>query len=617
MCYSLAIMTHEYMLNNDDFTSMGEVLPQEALTELTVTPPRTLASLYADRPPLDPTAVLDEFMAAVAFRERYGHLKVVDDMIGLQHRVGDSIETYRDKLRRAEAKGKAESARFGIGTIMGEKAVVYALDWDYFNGSLGEVAGEKFVRAAELAERQRLPLVSIGASSGLRPHENMLGLVQMQRMAVAANKFQHNSDKPYISVLSGQVYGAAAASIIPTADVVVALEGADYGFAGQRILEVFEGRSLINGEQSAEANMIERHIDVLVKDVPELLELLGSSLRAVRQSQGRHVSIPQWHRDSHFDTHATARPLLIGDEGFYPALWNMQQAHHTVQIERQRMDLRSSVVEERLIARYQELAVGARRIDSEFIMQHAFDTATPLYNAVQLDRTKRYPAIIAAVASIGEQSFMVIGNQPSYTEQPDGHISKQAARPLPEDFDYVTRMAAAAERWKLPIVFLTDTLGAEPSVAAEQRGQSRAVATAIKAVGSHPYPTVSVITGALGSGGGLATTPFGRSTIMLDSGLAFATEPTAMAAVLYETSQPTQEQIALTLETVRATADDLQAQGLVDTVIRDDDNPYRTVNDIRGAIIDALAQQQGQSGRKIRQATAQRLTPKMISKHRQ
>lgn len=268
-----------------------------------------------------------------------------------------------------------------------------------------------------------------------------------------------------------------------------------------------------------------------------------------------------------------------------------------------------------MIARYNEIVTSSRRIDSEFVMQHAFDTATPLYNAVQFEATKKYPNIIASVASIGDQGFMVIGDQPSYTARSETFISKRSANPGPEDFEYATRMIEAAERWQLPIVFLTDTLGALPSMAAERRGQSRAIAQAIKAAGSHPYPTISVVTGALGSGGGLATTPFGRQTIMLDSALAFVSEPRSMASILYNVANPTQEQIAMTLETVRATAADLQAQGLVDTVVYDGENPYRTVNDLRGAIINALEKQRGHGARKLRQIAAQRLTPKMISKH--
>ena len=167
--------------SNDNFP-MGEGL-DPAVAELLrpPAPPKTIDSLYAGRPTLNPVGAMEDFVSAVGLQERYGHMKIVDDVIGLRRTVGDKIETYRDKLTRAESQGKTESARFGTGVVLGEQAVFFALNWDYFAGSLGEVAGEKFVRAAELAEREKLPLISIGASSGVRQHENVLGLVQMQR----------------------------------------------------------------------------------------------------------------------------------------------------------------------------------------------------------------------------------------------------------------------------------------------------------------------------------------------------------------------------------------------------------------------------------------------------
>jgi acetyl-CoA carboxylase carboxyl transferase subunit beta len=600
-----------------DNLPMGEGLdPAIAAMLRKPEPPKTIDSLYAGRPTLNPVGAMEEFVSAVGLQERYGHMRIVDDVIGLRRTVGDKIETYRDKLIRAESRGKTESARFGTGLILGQRAVIYAQDWDYFAGSLGEVAGEKFVLAAELAEHEKLPLVSIAASSGVRQHENVLGLVQMQRMAAAANKFKENSDQPYVSVLAGQVWGGMSASAVPLGDFIVALEGTDYGFAGPNVINAFEGRPVPSGAQSAEANLLDRNIDVMVKDVPELLDFLGRSLKTVRRSQAKHAQIPDWHRDLHIDPHATSRPLHFGEQGFYPALLDRQSPQRTVHIERQRADTGKASTAEQLIARYAEMTSGGRRLDTEFIMHEAFDSVVPLYNAAQFEELKKYPNIIAGIASIGDQSFMVIGDQPSYKALSDTYVSKHAPNPGPEDFEYEVRMIEAAERWKLPIVFMTDTLGALPTIAAERRGQSRAIAEAIAAAGSHPYPVISIITGALGSGGGLATTPFGRHTVMLDSALAFVSEPRSMASILYTTATPTDGQVEYTLEHVRPAAHDLQQQGLVDVVVSDSNNPYQTVADLRRAIIEGFEKQQGKSPRRLRAETDKRLMPKMIGRDR-
>lgn len=574
---------------------------------------RTVSTLYESRPGLNPTQAIRTFLDAVKLQERHGHMRVVDDLIGLQRRVGDTIELYKDKLLNAEARsGATESAKFGIGSFNGERAVVYVVDWAFFAGSLGEVAGEKFVQAAELAEREKLPFVSMGASSGVRQHENVLGLVQMQRMAAAANKFQHTTNRPYVSVLAGQVWGGMSASAVPVADLVVALEGTDYGFAGRRVIETFEGKAVPRGMQSAEANYLDRNVDVLVKDVGELIDFLSRIFTAGRSTQrirpGRAATV---RRPG--DVTAGGRAMTVGPEGFSAALWDRQVPELTVQLPRARRDRPQMGTREALMARYNEIAAGAGRLDTEFLLQTVFDSAVPFYNHLRFEEEKTYPNVVAGLGTIGGQTFMVIGDQPGYRVSA-GYVGKRPANPGPEDFEYGVRMMQAAQRWELPIVFFTDTLGALPTMAAERRGQSRAIAQSIKTSASHPFPTVSVIAGAMGSGGGLATTPFGRHTVMLDSALGFVSEPRSTATILYNEANPTVDQVGMTLETMRASADDLKAQGLVDTIVRDAEDPYDTAQALREAIIDGYNRQHGLTPRRLRQKADERLRPRTLGK---
>jgi acetyl-CoA carboxylase carboxyl transferase subunit beta len=118
----------------------------------------------------------------------------------------------------------------------------------------------------------------------------------------------------------------------------------------------------------------------------------------------------------------------------------------------------------------------------------------------------------------------------------------------------------------------------------------------------------------MGSGGGLATTPFGRETIMLDSALGFVSEPRSTATILYNESNPSVEQVALTLETMRASSDDLRHQGLVDTVVHDGEDPYATAHDLRAAIVEGYNAQHGLSPRRLRQKADDRLRPKTLGR---
>jgi len=89
-----------------------------------------------------------------------------------------------------------------------------------------------------------------------------------------------------------------------------------------------------------------------------------------------------------------------------------------------------------------------------------------------------------------------------------------------------------------------------------------------------------------------------------------------MASILYNVANPTDEQVSMTLETVRAAATDLQQQGLVDTIVSDSDNPYKTVAGVRRAIIEGFEKQRGKSPRQLRAEADKRLATKMIQEGR-
>ena len=71
----------------------------------------------------------------------------------------------------------------------------------------------------------------------------------------------------------------------------------------------------------------------------------------------------------------------------------------------------------------------------------------------------------------------------------------------------------------------------------------------------------------------------------------------------------------MTLETMRASADDLRAQGLVDTIVQDHPDPWDTAQELREAIIDGYNRQHGLTPRRLRQKADERLRPRMIGKH--
>ena len=123
----------------------------------------------------------------------------------------------------------------------------------------------------------------------------------------------------------------------------------------------------------------------------------------------------------------------------------------------------------------------------------------------------------------------------------------------------------------------------------------------------YSQPVITVVAGALGSGGGLATTPMADHVIMLEKAMAFVAEPRSAASILYKTPTPSHEQVKVTVSTMRSTAADQLDLGLVDEVVAEDRNPFVTVERLHASILRSYVELSGLSERKLRQRRADRI----------
>ena len=543
----------------------------------------------------------------VHFKAGHGRWSIGKDLIGLIRRgpAGERDESYFDKLRRESKRGKSESSTYGLATFAGHPVVLYAMNWDFFAGSLGVVSGETFQAAADLAIAKHLPFVSVYVSSGVRQHENFAGLTQMTRMVESIRDYKEKVSLPQIAVLLGNVWGGVSASAVPNADLILATSGTDFGFAGPNVIEAFEGSAVPSGSQSAETNLLDRNIDVVLHDVHELVSYVGAILSSTalpdRQHQLtadttpsiRNVSAPDARRTFDFG------PVGIQGPGF-----DIAAGAALVRPTPSRTP--STDPADALVERYQDLMTDANRVDLEFIARYAFTDTTAVYNFVQETDYRRYPAIAGAFAKIGAQPFVIVGTQPSYQRIGDT-VVKRPSNPAPEDFAYMERMLELGERLGIPALFVTDTLGAKPTLESERRGQSRAIARSILKGIDYSQPVITIVAGALGSGGGLATTPMADHVIMLEKAMAFVAEPRSAASILYKTAAPSHEQVKVTVATMRSTAADQLDLGLIDEVVPEDPNPFTTVEHLHQAILRAYVELAGLSERKRRARRHERI----------
>jgi acetyl-CoA carboxylase alpha subunit/acetyl-CoA carboxylase beta subunit len=544
-----------------------------------------LAHLRNRRKVNSPSQLLS-FQEMVHFKASHGRWRIGKDLVGLIRRghAGEGDESYPDKLRRETKRGKNESSTYGLATVEGQQVVLYAMNWDFFAGSLGVVSGEKFQAAADLAIAKKLPFVSVYASSGVRQHENFAGLTQMTRMVEAIRHYKEKVDLPHIAVLLGNVWGGVSASAVPNADLILATSGTNFGFAGPNVIEAFEGTSVPTDSQSAEANLLDRNIDVVLSEVGDLVWYLGSIISTTTLPDKHHQLTPEsTPMIRNVSVSDQRRVFTFGPVGIHgPRFDDERQSGEYLAAPTRGAP--SSDDSDALVEQYQDLMTDANRVDLEFIVQYGFSDAVAVYNYVQEAEYKRYPAIVGAFAKIGSQPFVIVGTQPSYQRMGET-IIKRPSNPAPEDFAFMERMLEMGERLHLPALFVTDTLGAKPTLESERRGQSRAIARSILKGIDYSEPVISLVAGALGSGGGLATTPMADHVVMLEKAMAYVAEPRSAASILYKTANPSRDEVRTTLATMRSTAKDQLDLGLIDEVIPEDANPFVTVERIHLAIL--------------------------------
>lgn len=159
---------------------------------------------------------------------------------------------YPQRIKENQHKtGLREVVLCGQVSMEEHQAVIAIMDFDFIGGSMGSVMGEKFVRAATVALKERKPFISISSSGGARMQEGILSLMQMAKTTAAVAKL-HEAGILYVSVLTNPTTAGVMASFASLGDLILAEPGALVGFAGPRVIEETIRQKLPKGFQTAE-----------------------------------------------------------------------------------------------------------------------------------------------------------------------------------------------------------------------------------------------------------------------------------------------------------------------------------------------------------------------------
>ena len=347
--------------------------------------------------------------------------------------------------------GLTEAAVTGRCSIDGTSVMLVVLDFGFMGGSMGSVVGEKVATAFETAARRSLPVVALVSGGGARVQEGVLSLMQMAKTVAAANRLRKEG-APFIVVLSNPSTGQAYASFANLADVILAEPGSLIGLAPLRALQEASSRPLPLDAHTAEAhlghglldNVVDR--EALQSRIATILKILTSQ----RLGGENHKDLPN------------AEPGPLPEPDVWEAVSNARHAERPMAMAYMRF----------MVDNFIELR--GDRLNSD-------------------DRT-----MVGGVGFLSGQPLVVIGQQRRPPLEGERH------HVYPDGLRKAQRLIRLASRFRLPLVTLIDTQGADPGLEAEEQGMGNAIATTLSLMMEAPVPIVSVIIGEGGSEGALA-----------------------------------------------------------------------------------------------------------------
>lgn len=205
------------------------------------------------------------------------------------------------------------------------------------------------------------------------------------------------------------------------------------------------------------------------------------------------------------------------------------------------------------------------------------------------------PAIIGGIGKFEGRPVTVIGHQKG--KDTKENIARNFGMPHPEGYRKALRLMQQAEKFSRPIICFIDTPGAYPGMAAEERGQSEAIARNLREMASLAVPIICIITGEGGSGGALAL-GVGNHIYMLENAIYSVISPEGAAALLWKDAS----QAKRAAQTMKITAQDIMEFGIIDGIIpeprggahRDVDEQARAIAQVLRRSLAELEQMSGE-----------------------
>ncbi|HZF89680.1 carboxyl transferase domain-containing protein [Streptomyces sp.] len=369
------------------------------------------------------------------------------------------------RARAAERTGEEESVVCGTAEVEGTRAVLIAFEFGFLGGSLGERTGDRLEAAYTYAREHRLPVVPLIATGGSRMQEGMRALTQLQRVA-RQSVLTREAGLPQIAVLRDPTTGGGWATLGAGADVVLALPGAQVGFAGSRVRPADADPAAY----TAEAQVAAGAADAVVPP-GELRSTLGRWLRLLTAPTATPTATPTAAPPGTSSAEPAPPPLPLGETGLPASGW-----------------------EAVLRARAPHRPRAERYLDAYF--------------------TER--VTLSGDRCGGTDDGMLCGFG-AHEGRTVAYAAQTGTATRPAGFRTAARLIRLADRLGIPVLTLVDTPGAANDAEAERQGAGAAIAELFGAVAGARTPLTTLVIGEGGSGGALALAAPGNTWATPDS----------------------------------------------------------------------------------------------------
>ncbi|MFJ3969220.1 carboxyl transferase domain-containing protein [Streptomyces parvus] len=395
---------------------------------------------------------------------------------------------YDAARERASARtGEEESVVYGTGVVGDRACVLLSFEFGFLGGSLGRNTGDRLAAAYELALTRRLPLLALVATGGSRMQEGMVALTQLQRVAAASTRLRA-AGLPQIAVVRDPTTGGGWATVGAGADVVLALPGAQVGFAGSRV----RPPDADPYAYSAEGQFAAGQVDAVVP-ADELAATVTQWLRAL----GPHEDLPAAPVPRALPTAGAGTGSTAGAGTGSAAGVGTEAASGTGSAAGGGVVAPLPGTGREAVAR----ARDPRRPRAEAYLADYFAVRLPLHG----DRSGATdPGLLCGLGLRADG-------------QPVAYVAQCGTPTRPAGYRAAARTIRLADRLGVPVLTLVDTPGAANDAEAERAGAGAAIADTFAAIAAARVPVTTLVIGEGGSGGALALAAPDNTHVTVDS----------------------------------------------------------------------------------------------------